>query len=63
MDKKNTCNPELARAFFKKQKYTERFSPMQALQKGTIFPELYCPYENKHCKCNTRKKGEDRYEE
>ncbi|NLW44524.1 MAG: spore coat associated protein CotJA [Syntrophomonadaceae bacterium] len=27
------------------QEYTKRFSPMEGLQKGTIFPELYMPYE------------------
>ncbi|MGI6515123.1 MAG: spore coat associated protein CotJA [Syntrophomonadales bacterium] len=37
--------PELARAFIKIQEYTKRYSPMEGLQKGTIFPELYMPYE------------------
>ncbi len=40
------CDPKLARAFFREQKYQRRFSPMEALEKGTIFPELYCPYRD-----------------
>ena len=38
---------ELARAYIKDQQYTKRFSPMEGLEKGTIFPELYMPYEKK----------------
>lgn len=50
MERRYICDPELARAFFKPQKFTEIFSPMEALDKGTIFPELYCPYkyEDRH---------------
>lgn len=44
MERVRICDPELARAFIKPQKYTQRFSPMEGLDKGTIFPELYCPY-------------------
>lgn len=67
MKRRPTCDPELARAFFKPQKYTERFSPMEALEKGTIFPELYCPYEyeneNRYCgKFYPRRRGNFRYE-
>lgn len=40
---------ELARAYIKIQEYTKRYSSMEGLQKGTIFPELYMPYE-KHDK-------------
>ena len=47
MDNNNSCDPRLARAFFQEQTYKERFSPVEALDKGTIFPELYCPYMNK----------------
>ncbi|MGI6154170.1 MAG: spore coat associated protein CotJA [Christensenellaceae bacterium] len=36
---------ELAQAYIPYQYYTERFAPMTALDKGTIFPELYKPYE------------------
>lgn len=45
---KDTCRPpekELARAYIPYQCYQERFAPMTALNKGTIFPELYKPYE------------------
>ena len=41
---------ELARAYIKDQQYTKRFSPLEGLQKGTIFPELYMPYEKKKSK-------------
>ncbi|HHV63272.1 MAG TPA: spore coat associated protein CotJA [Firmicutes bacterium] len=36
---------ELARAYVPVQIYGERFSPAEALMRGTIFPELYRPYE------------------
>lgn len=36
---------KLARAYIKIQQYTRRWPPMEALYKGTIFPELYSPYE------------------
>jgi len=36
---------ELARAHVVIQQYNRRFPPMEGLQKGTIFPELYMPYE------------------
>jgi hypothetical protein len=38
---------ELARAYFKIQQFNRVFKPMEGLQKGTIFPELYRPYEPK----------------
>ena len=44
---KEQCETELARAYIKNQQYNKRFSPMEGLQKGTIFPELYMPYEKK----------------
>lgn len=44
---KGQSEMELARAYIKNQQYTKRFSPMEGLQKGTIFPELYMPYEKK----------------
>ena len=34
----------LAQAFVIWQKYGQTYSPAEALQKGTIFPELYRPY-------------------
>ncbi|MGE5417748.1 MAG: spore coat associated protein CotJA [Acidobacteriota bacterium] len=42
---KGNDNMELARAYFKIQQYTKRFPPAEALLKGTIFPELYQPYD------------------
>ncbi|MGE5396612.1 MAG: spore coat associated protein CotJA [Chitinophagales bacterium] len=36
---------ELARVYIKIQQYNKKWSPMEGLQKGTIFPELYRPYE------------------
>lgn len=65
MERVRICDPELARAFIKPQKYTQRFSPMEALEKGTIFPELYCPYhyERKvYGKFNSWRKGGSPYE-
>lgn len=38
---------QLARAYIRPQQYTARYSPLEALQKGTIFPELYMPYDKK----------------
>lgn len=34
----------LARAYVPMQIYARRFSPMEGLQRGTIFPELVSPY-------------------
>ncbi|MGS0764364.1 spore coat associated protein CotJA [Syntrophomonas curvata] len=48
MDHRQICNPKLARAFFVIQRLGDMFPPMEGLCKGTIFPELYCPYEPKH---------------
>lgn len=62
MDKKQTCDPTLARAFIKWQKFEKTFSPMAGLEKGTIFPELYCPYEYRHPRSDIHKKGEHHYE-
>lgn len=36
--------PRLAQAYVIWQKYGPIFSPVEALEKGTIFPELYSPY-------------------
>lgn len=35
----------LAQAWIPYQVYTTRWDPTEGLQKGTIFPELYWPYE------------------
>ncbi|HHY08791.1 MAG: spore coat associated protein CotJA [Syntrophomonadaceae bacterium] len=40
----STDEMQLARAYFKIQQYTKRYSPMEGLQRGTIFPELFMPY-------------------
>jgi hypothetical protein len=40
---------ELAEAYIPYQRYTTSFSPMEALQAGTMFPELVRPYEKKKC--------------
>ena len=37
----------LAAAYVPYQKLCTLFSPMEALKKGTAFPELYSPYEGK----------------
>lgn len=42
---KTTDEMQLARAYIKIQQYTKKLSPMEGLQKGTIFSELYMPYE------------------
>lgn len=36
---------ELARAYFLIQKYSEGYNPEEAMMKGTMYPELYRPYE------------------
>lgn len=36
---------ELARAYVPFQQYSRRYSSEVALRKGTIFPELYQPYQ------------------
>lgn len=35
----------LARAYVPYQKFCTLFPPIEALQKGTAFPELFSPYE------------------
>lgn len=44
-------NPRLrlARAYVPFQIYCERWTPMEGLMKGTIFPELYFPYQERSC--------------
>lgn len=36
--------PGLAEAYVPYQRYTNSFPPMEALQNGTMFPELVKPY-------------------
>ena len=36
--------PRLAQAYVIWQKYGPTFTPAEALEKGTIFPDLYSPY-------------------
>lgn len=50
------CPGELARACVPSQVMSQLFSPREALQKGTLFPELYKPYVMKDhseggCRC------------
>lgn len=40
-------NMKLAHAYVPYQQYTAAFNPMEALKKGTLFPELYSPYIKK----------------
>jgi len=44
IENKNCCPCELARACVPSQVMGQVFSPREALQKGTLFPELYKPY-------------------
>lgn len=37
--------PQLARAYVPFQVYVSRWDPMEGLKRGTIFPELYWPYQ------------------
>jgi len=51
----------LATAYVPFQKYCTIFSPIEALKRGTAFPELYSPYEGKDKKSNpmeSMKRGE-----
>ena len=41
------CPMNLAEAYIPFQKYTQAFSPMEALKQGTLFPELVRPYVKK----------------
>lgn len=40
-------NVRLARAYVPFQKLCNLFTPEEALDKGTVFPELYSPYSKK----------------
>lgn len=41
-------NSKLARPFFVYQRYTTSFPPREALDKGTMFPDLFTPWPNNH---------------
>ncbi|MGI6372452.1 MAG: spore coat associated protein CotJA [Caldicoprobacterales bacterium] len=41
-------NSKLARAFFVAQRYTTSFPPREALERGTMFPELFTPWPSHH---------------
>ncbi|WP_243154671.1 spore coat associated protein CotJA [Clostridium thermarum] len=43
----------LARAYVPFQKLCTLFSPMEALKRGTAFPELFSPYDGKEKKTRT----------
>lgn len=47
---------KLARAYVPFQKMCSIFSPMEALKRGTIFPELFSPYDNKEKKYKSPEK-------
>ncbi len=59
MDNMSACVPQetyiknvrLAAAYVPCQKFCTMFSPIEALMKGTAFPELFSPYEGKCKKC------------
>lgn len=38
---------ELARAYVPFQQYSRRFDYFEGLSKGTIFPDLYFPYQSR----------------
>ncbi|NLY76667.1 MAG: spore coat associated protein CotJA [Tissierellia bacterium] len=40
-------NMLLARAYVPFQRLNQIYSPSEALRKGTLFPELYMPYDEK----------------
>ena len=58
-------NVRLAAAYVPYQKLCTLFSPIEALKKGTAFPELYSPYEGKDKRHNPnmQNKGRDNDEQ
>ena len=56
----NNCIPQetvikdvrLAAAYVPFQKLCTLFTPMEALKRGTAFPELYSPYDGEDKKCS-----------
>jgi hypothetical protein len=58
-------NIRLAAAYVPYQKLCTLFSPLEALKRGTAFPELYSPYDGedkKYHPSESNKRGRD-YEE
>jgi len=56
---KESTNPTiLARIYIPKQKPGELYSLCDAIEKGTVYPELYQPYNDKNC-CRTGADGEE----
>jgi hypothetical protein len=45
----------LAQAYVPYQKLCTLFSPIEGLKRGTIFPELYSPYQGEDKNCNPLK--------
>lgn len=39
---------ELAHAYVPYQRFMESYTPAEALQKGTLFPDLWMPYKPGH---------------
>jgi len=53
-------NVRLAAAYVPYQKLCTLFAPLEALKRGTAFPELFSPYDGedkKHCPSESIKKG------
>lgn len=44
-------NVKLARAYVPFEKLCKTYPPIEGLEKGTIFPELYSPYAEEDKKC------------
>ncbi|GEA15827.1 hypothetical protein E308F_20710 [Moorella sp. E308F] len=42
---KQSFSYQLARAYVPWQRFTNRWDPMEGLARGTIFPELFQPYQ------------------
>lgn len=51
-------NVRLAAAYVPYQKYCTIFPPIQSLKAGTIFPELFSPYEKKNKKSKSSRAEE-----
>ena len=44
-----SCTYEYAKAYIPSQQYAATYDVKQALEKGTLFPELYKPYYEEFC--------------
>ena len=57
-------NVRLAAAYVPYQKLCTLFTPLEALKRGTAFPELFSPYDGKEKCCNLESNKKERaYEE